>query len=219
MIGHPNLKLWLPLNGDSNDASGSGYNGSDTAIAYDAANGKMGQGASLNGTSSLVNLGNVLGFEYNQPWTICAWVKNTGAANSMIVGKQAGSPNYQGFGFNIYSDGYPAVFIYHGSGGYLGVKFPAFYSDALHHLAASYDGSNAASGFKLYADGVQVAGVDVGTMAVSYSILSSANMTVGSQGGGFFWSGLLDDLQIYNAVMSGADIRRIMQGKHPLGKA
>lgn len=45
--------LWH-LNGNSNDSSGNGKNGTDTNITYSLANGKFGQGAGFNGSSSKI---------------------------------------------------------------------------------------------------------------------------------------------------------------------
>jgi hypothetical protein len=42
------------FNGNSNDSSGNGYNGTDTAITYSLANGRFGQGAGFNGSSSRI---------------------------------------------------------------------------------------------------------------------------------------------------------------------
>jgi hypothetical protein len=73
--------LWH-LNGNSTDFSGNNNHGSDTAITYSAANGKLGQGAGFNGSSSIMNL--VVGSSLNfaNDVTICYWLKY---ANSGVV--------------------------------------------------------------------------------------------------------------------------------------
>lgn len=48
------IKGYWKLNGNSNDYSGNGYNGTDTAITYSQANGRLGQGAGFNGSSSKI---------------------------------------------------------------------------------------------------------------------------------------------------------------------
>lgn len=68
MIKSPNLVAWWRMEGNSNDASGNGYNGTDTSMTYGASYGKFGQGADFNGTSSKIvttinsNLGGNLTF-------------------------------------------------------------------------------------------------------------------------------------------------------------
>ncbi len=53
-IPSSNTKLLLHLNGSSADSSGLGNSGTDTAITYSLANGKFGQGAGFNGSSSKI---------------------------------------------------------------------------------------------------------------------------------------------------------------------
>jgi hypothetical protein len=48
------IKGYWRLNGNSNDASGNGNNGTDTNITYSQANGRLNQGAGLNGSSSVI---------------------------------------------------------------------------------------------------------------------------------------------------------------------
>ena len=72
--GASTTKLLLHLNGNSTDSSGNGNNGTDTSITYSLANGKFGQGAGFNGSSSVINVG------YTAPttdWTYSFWVNPT----------------------------------------------------------------------------------------------------------------------------------------------
>ena len=59
------------LSGNSNDSSGNSTNGTDTAITYSLANGRFGQGASGNGTTSEIELTNLASvFSGNNNYTI-----------------------------------------------------------------------------------------------------------------------------------------------------
>lgn len=49
-------KLLLHFNGNSNDSSGNGFNGTDTDVTYSQANGKLNQGGGFNGTSSGIDI-------------------------------------------------------------------------------------------------------------------------------------------------------------------
>lgn len=51
----PGLQALYHFDGNSNDLSGNGINGTDTNITYSLANGKFGQGAGFNGLSSRIN--------------------------------------------------------------------------------------------------------------------------------------------------------------------
>lgn len=50
------IKGYWRLNGNSNDASGNGNNGTDTAISYGHSSGKLNQGASFNGSTSFISV-------------------------------------------------------------------------------------------------------------------------------------------------------------------
>lgn len=72
-----NLVSYYRMEGNSNDSKDSN-NGSDTAISYNASYGKFGQGASLNGTSSLITLNNGSNLKFGTgSFTISAWIYPT----------------------------------------------------------------------------------------------------------------------------------------------
>jgi hypothetical protein len=68
-------KLWLPLNGDTKDYSGNGYNGTASGMTYD----KVSTGeyaGDFDGADDYVNLGDILDALFtSNVFTICAWVK------------------------------------------------------------------------------------------------------------------------------------------------
>lgn len=66
--------LWH-LNGNSNDSSGNGNNGTDSNITYGLAYGKLGQGASFNGSSSLITLPSIISGTGDA--TFVMWIKTT----------------------------------------------------------------------------------------------------------------------------------------------
>lgn len=89
--------LWH-LNGSSVDSSGNGNNGTDTAITYSQANGKFGQGAGFNGSSSVINVGNA-GLNLTGDFTIAGWMYITSSSNPVLnilaTRGQSGSPYEQ----------------------------------------------------------------------------------------------------------------------------
>jgi hypothetical protein len=68
-----NTKLLLHLDGNSNDSSGLGNNGTDTAVTYGTAYGKFGQGANFNGTSSEIIIADNASLQITNAFTICYW--------------------------------------------------------------------------------------------------------------------------------------------------
>lgn len=73
--GSGTTKLLLNLNGNSTDSSGNSNNGTDTAITYSQANGRFGQGAGFNGSSSKIENSSPSGLPtINGNKTISLWL-------------------------------------------------------------------------------------------------------------------------------------------------
>ncbi|MBI5385060.1 MAG: hypothetical protein HZA90_10280 [Verrucomicrobia bacterium] len=83
------LVSYWPLDGNSKDAAGSN-NGTDTAITYSNADGRIHQGARLNGSTSVIRTATRLSFS---DFTFAAWVKTT-ANNVEIVADDSGPGQY-----------------------------------------------------------------------------------------------------------------------------
>jgi len=77
-------KGYWRLDGNSNDASGNGNNGTDTAITYSQANGILNGGAGFNGSTSFISLPNTL--PDLTTFTISFWISgNSSSANQEIL--------------------------------------------------------------------------------------------------------------------------------------
>lgn len=68
------IKGYWRLNGNSNDASGNGFNGTDANITYSQSYGCINQGASFNGINSKITT-SVSGVSENADKTWMAWVR------------------------------------------------------------------------------------------------------------------------------------------------
>lgn len=218
MIGHPNLKAHWRLEGNSNDSSGSGFNGTDTSMVYGASSGIIGQGAALT-SARYSSMGNVLGFESNQPHSIGAWLKGAQNLDSTIITKQQGGFPYWGYGLSTRASNAYQMFIYNGPTAVI-VSFPSVETSGWHHIMYTYTGSRLASGVVIYIDGVVASPtVQLNNLNTS-TITSTAAFQINGRGGANnMWTGDIDDVQVYNYVLPASDVRRIMFGKHPLTRS
>ena len=82
-------KLLLHLNGNSTDSSGNNNNGTDTNITYSLANGKFGQGAGFNGSSSFISVPNTI--FTTTPITFSWWANTNNAISGMILTNRNGA--------------------------------------------------------------------------------------------------------------------------------
>jgi len=87
--GASTTKLLLHLNGNSTDSSGNGNNGTDTNITYSLANGKFGQGAGFNGSSSGIST-TLTGASV---FTVSLWINTTTTTGGYIFNRNAAADN------------------------------------------------------------------------------------------------------------------------------
>jgi hypothetical protein len=74
-----------------------------------------------------------------------------------------------------------------------------------HFVVATYDGSNNATGVKLYIDGnLESTSIECDTLNATIS--TSANLTLGSRTNGDYFTGQLDDVRIYNYELSQSEV-------------
>lgn len=222
LFNDANLASYYRMEGNSNDGKGSA-NGSDTSITYGSSYGTFGQGASLNGGSSEMDMGNVFDETGASPFSISAWVKtNAGGANVYsIASRQIMTYPYTGwqFGLNIKDStsgnaGKLGFQIYDGSTGVALQSAGTYNDNAWHFVAATYDGSKNVSGITLYVDGVPLTGTTSylqSSMAGSSS--NAAHFQVGSRNNANqVWNGSLDDAAVFTRVLSPAEIQILYQG-------
>lgn len=81
------VKAYYRFNGNSNDASGNGYNGSDANITYSQNNGVLTQGAGFNGSSSKITMpsGFYSIFNGTNSYTVSALIYVTSLASQKCV--------------------------------------------------------------------------------------------------------------------------------------
>lgn len=82
-IATPNSKLILHLNGNSNDSSGNGLNGTDTNVTYGKQYGKFNDGGLFNGSTSKIALPSSTNLDLQSfSHTTISWVKISGYVGS-----------------------------------------------------------------------------------------------------------------------------------------
>ena len=188
------LVAWLTGDGNPNDISGNGNNGT---FGANYAVGKVGQ-AFQGGTVSVPDSPS-LNFGGNAPMTVEIWIYRTSTATIQhFIGKRLnctpGNIDYQlardvtgsfGIGFNR------------------GLVAASTNSEDVPlntwtHLAGTYDGTTS----RLYKNGVQIA-----TATGATGTASSAPLTIGNSGTCQPFGGSLDEPAIYNRALSPTEIR------------
>ena len=203
------LVAYYPLDGSSNDASGNDNPGvwSGTESYVD---GKIGQAASFDGSSSIVSQNN-LGIVGNSPRTISYWSYTAAGTSSVITPEGYGGQNQSDMDYLVYN--------YGGSGG-KGYCFGVWNGmgscstgdisqDAWHMVTETSSGSLR----NLYIDTVLVA-----SYAASFDTTDTPLSIGATYGFPSYYTGLIDDFRVYNRVLAQSEINElyVLGGETPI---
>jgi fibronectin type 3 domain-containing protein len=180
------------------DQSGNGNNGTISNAAW-SSSGKFGSALSFNGTNAVVSVPDSDSLDLTSGLTVEGWVKPDGSTGfRTLLVKETGGNIVYGLYANSdtnrpqsqVSTSNPLKLL-DGTG-----TLPA---DTWSHLAFTYDGTTE----RLYVNGTQVA-----SMAVSGAINTSTGaLKIGGDAiWGEWFSGLIDEVRVYNRALSAAEI-------------
>lgn len=189
-----NLVSYYKLDTSSADSVGSN-NGTDTAITYSYANGKIQGGAGFNGTSSNINIGSSATLQ-NSTFTYAAWINPTSlsSGNPNIISGPGGFP-----ALRIKTDG--------------GVKrlnllkqgvtdlcegTSAINTGTYTHIALTYNNSTGAYVFYINGSVDKSGTISTQTWTFGTTYLGNAS--------GEYWNGSMDEVGIWSSVLSASDI-------------
>ncbi len=205
----PTLVAWWPFDDGTGtvavDASGNGYDGTVGGGAQWVA-GKLGGALQFNGTDAEV-IAPHIEFD-NRSFTIAMWVNlGQNSAEHIAFSQRQSDTTSVCLHLRLGGTGNPAAG---------GINF-GFYSNDLvtgggllelntwYHLTFFYDYENRDR--RIYVDGEQVAQAT----ATPY-LGTTGNTVIGSWDTGQFFTGMIDDVQVYHKALSDGEIRKIMWG-------
>lgn len=184
------------LDSNANDSWGAS-NGTPTNITYGSGyDGTINGAAVFNGTSSYINCGNNVNSKIDTG-TISAWVKtsNAGGSHRGIVVKQGA------YGMFLFNN----IFVIYDWTTSSNATTNINLADGLwHYVLASFD-QNVSNGTKLYIDGVLKLTTTMGISNQSSSLAIGNGSTVTTDQ---IINGYIDDVRLYNAVLSSSQIKQ-----------
>lgn len=194
------------LNGGSTDFSGNNNHGTDTAITYSQANGKFGQGAGFNGSTSSVNFtkSNAALFDINT-FTICGWANTpvggggTFFANYYRPSDITGYITYLGstISFNVHKNASPS---FKSTVANIDVR-----DGKWHHYAFVKSSTNYQD---IYLDGNLVEHDT--TDLYDANLWTNAVLNIGNRNGGDVpYTGKMDEILFFNRILTAQEIRRM----------
>jgi glucose/arabinose dehydrogenase len=195
------------------DSSGNGLTGTIVGAAWTSA-GKYGNALSFNGTSNYVDLGNPTKLRLTGSMTWSAWIYATGNPpdDGQIVAKSNnGGGAGGGWQFKTSPDTGPHTFGVGVSAD--GAANAQRYSRTVralntwYYVAGVYDAP--AKKLDIYVNGVLDDGVLRGTIPAG-QFDSNQNVNIGRRTGGFYFKGTIDEVRVYDAALSAAQVQADM---------
>lgn len=211
LFNDANLVSYWRMEANSNDSKGAN-NGTDTTITYSAGNGKFGQGAGFNGTSSFIAIADHASLDITGALTITAWVKPNDATPNrvQVVFCKGDTNNAAGLVYDLTCNSRQV-----GGGVSNGTSFNSvtggstMSDNAYHHLAIVYVPSTSLT---VYLDGVQDG---QNTTTIISSIQSTADAAAIGRDGDVsqnFFKDNIDECAIFSRALTATEIRELALG-------
>ena len=212
-VDRTGLTAHYELDGSFSDSSGRYQNGRTVSgdPTFDA--GQLGRAASFDGDTE-VSFGNAGAFDRADPFSLAVWMKIRSNLPMAVFQKlDAGRRGYewrlddfQLFDIQRWAARLTITITSDGPANAIQVRTRERLKQGdWNHVVMSYDGSGKADGLAIYANGVRL-GVDVLRNALAGPIASDAPLTLGRAALGPPFVGQVDDLRLYNRVLTAAEI-------------
>ncbi len=203
--------LW-PLNQSSgtNVPDISGYERDGTTSNMEDADwvsGKLDNCLIFDGVNELVNCGDIANFERTDPFSIEFWFRtSTSSVTQAFISRALSTGNLTGWYVTHFS-GFLFFNLRNTSTNWLQVRTSTggYNDNAWHHAVITYSGNSLPSGVIFYVDNTVISNL-ITSNTLSASIQNSANCEMAHGGGVGYYNGYLDEVVIYDKVISSSDV-------------
>jgi plastocyanin len=189
----------------ASDTSGNNPAGAISGATWTTA-GKYDDALTFNGSTNYVDLGNPTALQSTGSMTWTAWVKatSTPADDGQIIAKSDGNSGWQ---LKTSPDTGPHTFAISVSsgGGSSGQRYSATVRqlNVWYHVAGVYN--QTARTLDIYVNGVLDNGVLRGAIPAAQAV-PNLNVNIGRRTGGYYFSGVIDEVHVYSRALSSAEI-------------
>jgi hypothetical protein len=222
------LLLWYPLDGNVNDYSGSGNNGTANSLSYSSQSALRqatptpfaATGANFNGRGSYINIANSVALRPTSGGvTLNAWIRINGTPqtpNPFVVDSTGGMcGGCGGYAMTLSNYATPIFWVGDASGFYSDNAMRAL-NNNWHMLTGDYNSSN----LTVYIDGISVNSIaHTGQLAYGSCVSSACNLTIGastssnplSDANNF--AGSIADVRLYNTGLTQSQVKNLYQSQ------
>jgi hypothetical protein len=207
---------WWPFNGNANDESGNGNNGTvNGATLTTDRNGNVNSAYSFDGTSNFINIPDNSTLDLTSNFTISAWFNpNSLGIVNMILSKHDGNLEH-GYTFGLWQGSSNSFVCFQASPNYNSSTYPntsgSAYIGQWKNFTATYEKSTGLLNY--YLDGVIIFSsiVIFNIQNTSQSLRIGTNFQNNSAM--HFFSGQLDDITIWNRALTQQEITTLYQSQ------
>ena len=195
-----NIQDYWRFEGNATASKGS-HNGTATSITFSSGNGKFGQGAGFNGSSSKINVGNL--YSGGNDFTINCWIKTSTTGVRQTINAQGAAVTNNGMFFRVETSNVLNFELYSG----VSVTSSSTVTDGSFHMVTAV---NASKVMQLYIDGVTN-----GSSAAIPSINISASSdypNIGVEQTQNWFNGAMDDPSFFTRALTAQEIRNLFYG-------
>jgi len=190
------IGLWH-FDTDANDSTANHNNGTFMDNAY-LTTGYFGNAVSFDGSGDYVEVSGTDSLEPSNVTVEC-WVKSSTIKSYQYIVAKYYTGSYASYG--LYTGSSKGLFFYVSDGSYSlsNDAGTGVWDGEWHHIAGTYDGSI----LKLYVDGIEVGTGKAVTKTIGYN---TGNLYVGSYGTGYYFTGTIDEVRIWDGALTGSNI-------------
>lgn len=203
------LVAWYPFNGNADDESGNGNNGTiNGAILTKDRFDKNNSAYSFNGTSDYINIGNNIKPDF--PLTVSVWIKANEFVNDAGIFRndQVNDASYRyGILLVCNSNGSLGAHVFEGFSASSNRRSTASQANSAeidvwyHFTAVFYSYANT----EIFINSVKSITSTSGTgSSMKYS---SNNGAIGDRSGKYYFNGIIDDIRVYNRALTKEEIQ------------
>lgn len=207
---------YWPLDGNADDASGNGNNGTVLG-AMNWVDGPKGQCAQFNGIDTGIDIANPANFEFGDEISLSFWVYQEPSQPSyaLVLNKMSNSfANVEGWMIFSGQDGWSRDGMncyFKSTVGAYGVKTTPTCQDGWHHVAVTVKGTV----LTLYFDGFLYEGWGY-DLPAPMKVATGYPLAFGHKSNpagdlGTFWKGMLDEVRFYHGTLSLEDVKALYQ--------
>ena len=170
----------------------------------------------LNGSTQDANGGDIHKYDVAQAFTLSGWFKpNNIAATRTLFAKAGAEPNVRGYIMRHEATTGELFAWLRSSGANRGFTYnKALTAGVYQHVVFTYSGSSNISGLLAYVN-ASVAGTPT-SGAVSGTWLEGQDFTLGSRNSSFYFSGLMDQVTVWNKALTPAEVAELYNAGSPL---